>query len=251
LGLSRLTSRLRAAGCVYAEEEAALLIDAASSDGELEAMVVRRLAGTPIEQVLGWAEFCGLRILLDPGVFVPRRRTELLVRAALAMGGTVVVDLCCGSGAIAAAFANQAPLAEVYACDVDHAAVRCARRNLPGGNVFEGDLFEALPPDLRGRVDLLLVNAPYVPTAAISLMAAEARDHEPLNALDGGEDGLAVQHRVIADAPQWLAPGGHLLIETSDVQCAATLAAMGAVGLSAQVASDDELGATIAIGRRS
>src|SRR5919198_868550 len=104
---SEIVSRLRAAGCVFAEDEALLLISAAGSPGELAAMVDRRIAGLPLEHVLGWAEFCGLRIAVDPEVFVPRRRTELLVRQAIALArpGAVVVDLCCGSGAVGAALA--------------------------------------------------------------------------------------------------------------------------------------------------
>src|SRR5688572_21960081 len=96
---------LRAGGCVFAEEEARLLLSAAVSDGELSALVDRRVAGEPLEHLLGWAEFCGLRIEVDPGVFVPRRRTEFLVRqaAARARPGATVVDLCCGSGAVGVA----------------------------------------------------------------------------------------------------------------------------------------------------
>src|SRR4051794_17442032 len=143
-------------------------------------MLARRVAGVPLEYVVGWAEFRGLRIVVDEGVFVPRRRTELLVEqgAALAPPDAVVVDLCCGSGAVATALAVELPGAEVHAADVDPAAVRCARRNLEprGGYVHEGDLAGPLPVDLRGRVDLLLANAPYVPTAEVPLMPPEARD---------------------------------------------------------------------------
>jgi release factor glutamine methyltransferase len=105
--------RLRAAGCVFAEDEARLLISAARTPAELDAMVARRTAGLPLEQVLGWAEFCGLRIAVAPGVFVPRRRTEFLVRQAaeLARPGAVIVDLCCGAGAIGAALAAAVPRA--------------------------------------------------------------------------------------------------------------------------------------------
>ena len=100
-------ARLRAAGCVFAEDEAALIVEAAASPDELEAMVVRRGSGLPLEQVLGWAEFCGLRIVVEPGVFVPRRRTALLVEQTIALldgvREPVVVDLCCGTGAVAVA----------------------------------------------------------------------------------------------------------------------------------------------------
>ena len=185
-----LVSRLRAAGCVFAEDEARLLMSTARTPAELDAMVGRRVAGLPLEQVLGWAEFCGLRIIVAPGVFVPRRRTEFLVRqaAALARPGDVIVDLCCGAGAIGAALAAAVDRAEVHAADIDAAAVRCARRNLPGPrrHVYRGDLYEPLPAGLRGRVAVLAANVPYVPTGEIGFLPPEARAHEPRAALDGG-----------------------------------------------------------------
>src|SRR3954462_1788016 len=250
--VSTVVDRLRVAGCVFAEAEAELLMAAARSAEELAALGDRRGAGLPLEQVLGWAEFCGLRIAVDPGVFVPRRRTEFLVTeaAALARPGDVVVDLCCGSGAIGAALAAAVPGIEVHAADVDPAAVRCARRNLPAARVHEGDLFGALPPALRNRVAVLVANVPYVPTDAIVLRPPEARDHEPRAALDGGADGLVVARRVIAAAPAWLATGGSLLFETSEQQAPAAAAAVRAAGLTARVASDDERGATVVVGTR-
>jgi release factor glutamine methyltransferase len=214
-------------------------------------MVDRRAAGLPLEQVLGWAEFCGLRIALDPGVFVPRRRTEFLVQraAAVARPGDVIVDLCCGAGAIGAALAATVDGAEVHAVDVDRAAVRCARQNVHG-YVYEGDLYEPLPGGLRGRVGILVANVPYVPTEEIGFLPAEARAHEPLTALDGGPDGLDVLRRVAAGAPGWLAPGGHLLIETSDRQAPRAAAAFAGCGLAPRVASSADLDATVVIGRR-
>jgi release factor glutamine methyltransferase len=246
-----VVTRLRGAGCVFAEEEAALLLRAASG-AALDALVARRVAGEPLEQVLGWAEFCGLRFVVEPGVFVPRRRTGLLVReaVALAVPGAVVLDLCCGTGAVGAAIAAAVPGVEVHAADVDPAAVRCARRNVPGA-VHEGDLYAALPDALRGRVDVLVANAPYVPTDAIALMPPEARDHEARAALDGGADGLDLQRRVIAGAPDWLVPGGALLVETSVVQAPATSAAFTAAGFSAAVVTDEDLAGTVVVGRRT
>jgi release factor glutamine methyltransferase len=245
-----VATRLRAAGCVFAEDEARMLISAAGSAGELEAMVDRRVAGLPLEQVLGWAEFCGLRIAVEPGVFVPRRRTEFLVRQAIALvqPGSAVVDLCCGAGAICAALAAAVDRAEVHAVDIDPAAVRCARRNIPG-HVYQGDLYQPLPGRLRGRVAILTANVPYVPSGQVSLLPPEARAHEPLVALDGGADGLDVLRRVAAGAPAWLAPGGYLLIETSQRQAAQAAAAFASSGLNPRVASSAELGATVVIGR--
>jgi release factor glutamine methyltransferase len=252
--LSTIVARLRAAGCVFAEDEARLLISTAPTPADLEVMVHRRAAGLPLEHVVGWAEFGGLRIAVDPGVFVPRRRSEFLVSQAVgrARPGAVVVDLCCGSGALGAALAAALEDAEVHAVDIDPAAVACARRNLvaAGGRVYEGDLYAPLPAGLRGRVDILLANVPYVPTREVGLLPAEARLHEARVALDGGADGLAVLRRVSAAAPGWLAPGGHLLVETSERQAPQAVEAFARGGLTAQVASSEELDATVIIGTR-
>jgi release factor glutamine methyltransferase len=255
---------------VFAEEEAALLHEAASSPAHLDDLVAHRCSGVPLEHLVGWAEFRGLRVVVAPGVFVPRRRTGLLAaivhdvlvdespksrprRRGLSGSARVVVDLCCGSGAVGAAvLAEVAEVAEVevYAADVDPVCVACARRNLPMDRVFEGDLYAALPDALRGRVDVLVANAPYVPTEAIPTMPPEARDHEPRVALDGGTDGLDVQRRIIASAPTWLSPGGHLVIETGRSQAAGTVAACADAGLHARVVTDDYLAATAVVATR-
>src|SRR5215469_5834462 len=234
--------RLRAAGCVFAEEEARLLADAAHDPAELDAMVGRRAAGLPLEHVIGWAEFCGVRVRVDPGVFVPRRRSEFLVRTAVALAARqdrpVVVDLCCGTGALGLATATSLARSglggtELHAADIDPAAVRCARRNVEpaGGHVYQGDLFDPLPHRLRGRISVLICNAPYVPSEEVSFLPAEARDHEPRIALDGGPDGLAMLRAVAAQAPRWLAADGHLLVETSERQAPHMADAMSAAGL--------------------
>ncbi len=237
----------------------------------------------PLEHVLGWADFCGLRMAVDPGVFVPRRRTEFLVRQAVALvqqaiapagqpaspadqnpapprpagqnpapPRTVVVDLCCGSGAVGAALAAALGQVELHAADIDPAAVACARRNVAavGGQVYAGDLYDPLPGTLRGSVDILAANVPYVPTGEIGLLPAEARVHEPLMALDGGPDGLGVLRRVSAAAPVWLAPGGHLLFETSKHQARQAVDIVARNGLIPQVVRSDELTATVIIGTR-
>ena len=166
----------------------------------------------------------------------------------MARPGVVIVDLCCGAGAIGAALAATVDRAEVHAADIDPAAVRCARRNVPG-YVYQGDLYEPLPAALRGRVSVLAANVPYVPTAEIEFLPPEARAHEPRAALDGGADGLDVLRRVAAEAPGWLAPGGHLLVETSERQAPLAEAAFVASGLTARVVSSEGLGATVVIGR--
>jgi release factor glutamine methyltransferase len=246
-----IVSRLRAAGCVFAEDEARLLIESAETPAALDAMVGRRIAGLPLEHIVGWVEFLGMRFAVDPGVFVPRKRTEFLAVQAiqLASPGDVVVDLCCGSGAVGAAIAAAVPGVALSASDIEPAAVRCARRNVVGP-VYLGDLYAPLPDGLRGRVAVVVANAPYVPTRAVSLLPPEARIYEPMVALDGGEDGMAVLRRVTEGAPEWLAPGGHLLFETSVAQSAAAVEWVARVGLTPRVATDEEIGATVVIGTR-
>ncbi|MFI1012859.1 HemK family protein methyltransferase [Streptomyces sp. NPDC020965] len=275
-----VVGRLRAAGCVFAEDEAALLMAATVDAADLTALVDRRVAGLPLEHVLGWAEFRGLRIAVDPGVFVPRRRTEFLVHRAvtLARPGAVIVDLCCGSGAVGVALAEelagepsgepvrppggtrggdgptgvQLPGVQLHCVDIDPAAVRCARRNARavGGLAYEGDLYDPLPRTLRGSVDVLLANAPYVPTDEIGLLPAEARIHEARVALDGGTDGLDVLRRVAAGAAEWLAPGGSMLSETSERQAAEAREIVARAGLTAWVAVSEEWDATVVAGTR-
>ena len=245
-----LVARLRAAGCVFAEEEAAILGGSAASAGELEAMTERRVSGEPLEYIVGWAEFCGLRIGVDDTVFIPRARTEFLVSVAvgLATPAAVVVDLCCGSGALGLAVSAAVPSIELIASDSDPAAVACARRN--GVAALLGDLFEALPDRLRGRVDLLLANTPYVPTGELGLLPREARLYEAVVTLDGGADGLDLQRRVAADAAPWLVPGGSLIVETSARQAPVAAAIFEAAGLVARVQHDEERDATVVVGRR-
>ena len=289
-----VVARLRAAGCVFAEDEATVLMATARSVAELDTLVGRRAAGEPLEQVVGWAEFAGLRILVDPGVFVPRRRSEFLVSVAVGlarsrMGGggpaPVIVDLCCGTGALGLAVATELSVLsraggpgsagglgqvnglgsaggvatvlggrgriELHAADLDPVAVACARRNVEpaGGQVYVGDLFGALPGGLRGRVDVLICNAPYVPTGDVAFLPSEARDHEPLVALDGGLDGLAVLRRAASGAPAWLAPGGVLLVETSERQAAEMAGAMAGAGLRPVIHTDEDTAATVVTGR--
>jgi len=248
---AHVVTALRSAGCVFAEDEARLILSTARTPAELTVMVDRRVAGLPLEHVLGWAEFRGLRIAVEPGVFVPRRRTEFLVERAVALapGASVVVDLCCGSGAVGAALAAALPGVELHASDVDPAAVRCARRNVgAGARVHEGDLFEALPHGLRGRVGILAANVPYVPSGEVGLLPPEARDHEPLVALDGGGDGLDVLRRVAGEAPRWLAPGGSLLVETSERQAGPAVEILAGAGLIPRLEVSEELYANVVIG---
>jgi release factor glutamine methyltransferase len=264
-----LVLTLRAAGCVFAEDEARLLLEAASgatSDAttvdqeRLEALVARRVSGVPLEHLLGWAEFAGIRVLVDDGVFVPRRRTEFLANRAIELAvehaHPVVLDLCCGSGAIGLALREsllsrgRAP--EIYAADIDPAAVSTARRNLPPPAVVVcGDLFEPLPDGLRGRVDVLVCNTPYVPTDAIGTMPPEARLFEARLALDGGHDGLDVQRRVAAAASEWLAPGGHVLVEAGAEQAPESLAVFERAQLESRIEYSDFFDTSIVVSTKA
>ena len=255
-----LVSALRLAGCVFAEDEAAILLESARTDAELTEMLARRIGGHPLEHIVGWAQFCGFRIKVAPGVFVPRRRSEFLVERALAnLGGQtsrpVVLDLCCGSGAVGAALARALAGTvagyELHAADVDPAAVVCATANVAplGGTVHCGDLFAALPQELRGRLDLIAANAPYVPAAAIRFMPQEARLHEPDRALNGGFDGLDLHRRIAAAAPQWLRPGGLLLLESSAQQAPLSAAILESCGFTASIATSQEFDGTVVTGR--
>ncbi len=249
-----VVARLRAAGCVFAEDEARLLLEAADSTSGLDELIARRVEGQPLEYLLGWVEFFGIRIGIDPGVFVPRRRTEFLVREAIARAssGAVVLDLCCGCGAIGIAISSAIDGAELYASDIEPAAVHNARRNfeVSGGRVFEGDLFDPLPDVLRGRVEILTANVPYVPTEAIALLPPEARDFEPGVTLDGGADGLDVLRRVAGEAPVWLATGGLLFIEVGEDQADPASLIFARAGLAPYIARSEHYNSVVVIGER-
>lgn len=231
--IADLVLRLRAAGCVFAEEEAALLLAAGGGD-----LVDRRCAGEPLEHLLGWVAFAGLQLAVGPGVFVPRRRTELMAAQVVARRPAVLVELCCGVAPVTAAVEAALPDVATWASDIDPVAVSLAARNIRG-TAEAGDLDSALPSSLRGRVDVLACNAPYVPTEEVQHLPPEARLHEPRAALDGGVDGLDIIRRAAGCATSWLRPGGALLVELSDTQVPAASAAFRAAGLRAEAVRDD------------
>ena len=255
-----LVATLRAAGCVFAEDEARLLLEQATDAAQLGDLVRRRVAGEPLEQVLGWAEFHGLRVRLEPGVFVPRRRTELLVDAAVArrarrrtarlpvvVGPLLRVGGCGGRRRRRAAPGRSTCTPRTST----PAAVACAGGNLAGlAQVHRGrPVRRRCPPRLRGELDVVVACTPYVPTGEVRLMPPEARDHEPLAALDGGPDGLDVVRRLLADAVGWLRAEGFVAVETSERQAPVAAEAFARAGLVAAVVSDDALGATVVTGR--
>lgn len=189
-----------------------------------EAAVERRAWREPLQHILGWEDFCGLRLAVTPGALVPRPETETLVERALALlppAGSVarlVIDVGTGAGGIACALARARPDVRVVAIDVSEAAARLARQNARALGVADrvfvavGDLFSELG---GARVDLIVSNPPYLPSATLAGLAPEVAAHDPLLALDGGADGLRLIRRLVADAPPWLSAGGALALETA------------------------------------
>jgi release factor glutamine methyltransferase len=243
------TAELAAAGCVSAAAEADWLLEEAPHEDALRAMVARRLAGEPLQYVIGWAPFGRLKLRVGPGVFVPRPETEGLAdRAAAFLRGLpdprVAADLCAGSGAIACFLAAEVPGARVLATELDPGALAWARENAErfGVELLAGDLDEPLPAELAGRLDVLCANVPYVPSAAIATLPTDVRDHEPRLALDGGPDGLDVFRRLARRAGNWLAPGGRVYAETGEDQAEAAAALLTAAGLAEVAVHQDLVG---------
>lgn len=218
-----LVVRLRAAGSVFAEEEAALLRAHAQDSDHLEETAARRIAGEMLEHVLGEVDFCGLRLQVRPGAFVPRRRSRLLARLAVAAAcaaarrsgrDPLLVELCAGVAPIASVSAARVPGIRLHVADVDPLPLECARANLPSSaQLHVGDLFAAMPLAMRGTIDVIAAVPPYVPDRALALLPREAREHEPPRALRGGADGLDVARRILVQGPAWLAQGGRILLE--------------------------------------
>ncbi|PWH05594.1 SAM-dependent methyltransferase [Brachybacterium endophyticum] len=221
-----LIARLRAAGSVFAEEEARLLRTHARDPDDLETMAERRVAGEMLEHVIGSVAFGDLTLRIGPGCFVPRRRSRLLARLAVASSRTaagrrspqppVVLEMCAGIAPLLATVHAALPGARLHAADIDPVPLARARENLPGtAQLHRGDLFAGLPADLRGRVDVLVAVPPYVPDSAMDLLPHEVREHEPRRALLGGSDGTGVIARLIDESEVWLAAGGRMLLEMS------------------------------------
>lgn len=254
-----IAARLRASGSVFAEQEADLLVLAAERDPahQLESLVRAREDGQPLEHLIGAVQFRGLSIPVGPGVFVPRQRSAYLVDTALDMvrETSTVLDLCCGCGALGYALLRAAECEiDVWATDLDPQAVAYAQRLMPSGRALHGDLFDAVPASLRSRLDLIIVNAPYVPSGRLGLMPPEARDHEPLIALDGGDDGLALHRRIAMESPGWLTPLGRIVTEVGVPQIPAATELYRSAGFDVVISRDEERDATALIawrGRRS
>ncbi len=223
-----LAARLRAVGCVFAEDEAA---EIRRVGADPDRVVAARAAGVPLEHALGVAVFAGLELAVGAGVFVPRRRAEVLVAAALIArpDADVVVDLGCGCGALAAALASRLPEATVYAVDVDETAIAYAVGNAAryGFTARQGDWWEALPRALRGRIDLAVAYLPHVPGARLPGILDDYRRHEPELAVAGGADGLDPLRAVTRNLDDWLAPDGVLVTLVAEEQLEAARAVVG------------------------
>jgi release factor glutamine methyltransferase len=240
---SAVVRRLADAGCIAPDEEADRLLRTAEGDAAaLDDLVRRRAEGEPLAWLTGAVTFCGLGIAVDPGVYVPRPQTEALARRAAAElpGRGVGVDLCTGCGAVAAVMSRGVPTAHVMATEIDPVAVSCARRN--GIETFEGTLFEPLPQELRGLVDVVTGVLPYVPTEAIPLLPRDVQAFEPRRALDGGADGTVWLREAVHRAPSWLRPGGSLLLELGGEQADPIASALDDAGFGGIEVMDDEEG---------
>lgn len=235
-------ARLAAAGCVAAGAEATELLGAAPDAATLASWVRRRERGEPLAWLTGATTFCGHRVVVDTGVYVPRGQTEELARRAadaLPRAGGRAVDLCTGSGAIAVHLAAAAPGALVVGTDLDATAVRCARRN--GIAAMVADLGA---PIRSASVDVVTVVAPYVPTADIDLLPADVREFEPRSALDGGHDGLDLVRRAAVAAARLLRPAGRFLTEIGGDQADLLhdhLVALGFEAIDAWYDDEDDL----------
>ncbi|MBV8528419.1 MAG: HemK family protein methyltransferase [Candidatus Dormibacteraeota bacterium] len=240
---SEAAARLGAGGFLAPDEEAAELLAAAGGDGaRLEALVARRLTGEPLAWITGSTTFCGLRVLVDPGVYVPRPHTEALaLRAAERLPADgAAVDVCSGSGAIAAVLRARRPQARVIAADIDERSVDCARRN--GVDAVQGDLLAAVPAALRGVVDVITAVVPYVPAHELRYLQRDTFTFESTLAYDGGRDGARLLRRLVRESTRFVRPGGVLLLELGGDQAQVLAPVLAAAGYGTPRVLADEDG---------
>jgi release factor glutamine methyltransferase len=246
-----LAARLAAAGFLAADDEADVLVAAADQAGVgVEPLAARRLAGEPLAWIVGHTWFAGHRLVVTPGVYVPRPHTEVVAARALTHLGPrgVAIDACTGSGAVAATLQRARPGATVLATDLDPEAVACARAN--GVDARCGDLLAPVAADLAGRVDVVVAVVPYVPTPALAYLQRDTFRFESTLAYDGGPDGTDLLRRLAADASRLLRPGGHLVAELGGDQAARARAELAAQGYRSLTVIRDDEGDTRAIDAR-
>ncbi|MEN8006176.1 MAG: peptide chain release factor N(5)-glutamine methyltransferase [Candidatus Krumholzibacteriota bacterium] len=195
-------------------------------------LVRRRAQGEPLQQILGETEFYSRVFKVVQGVFIPRPETERLVEEAVALLAPpdrrllapVAVEIGCGTGIIGISLALEVPRLSVYATDINPAAIQLAKHNAhtlgaeARVQVLPGNRFDPLPAHLKGQVDLVVSNPPYVRAADIPGLATEVSEHDPAEALDGGEDGLVFYRALASAVGGWLRPGGHVAVEIGDDQ---------------------------------
>jgi release factor glutamine methyltransferase len=237
LDRSAVARRLAAAGCIAADREADELFGAAPDVRTLEVWIGRREDGEPLAWIVGRATFCGRTIRIDPGVYVPRPQTEDLARKAarLLPAAGRAIDLCCGSGAVAAHLRAARPDATVIGVDLDPLAAACALGNRVPAVVGDVDA----PLRAERTIDVVTAVPPYVPEPELAFLPSDVRRHEPRRALDGGADGVDVVRRVIAGAGRLLRPGGWLLIELGGRQDGLVAGDLSAAGFEAPIAWRD------------
>jgi release factor glutamine methyltransferase len=224
------------------------------------ALIARRAGGEPFPLLTGRIEFYGLDLAVRPGAFVPRPSSELLVaRAARRLRATptaTIVDVCTGAGPIALAVADEFPDAEVFGVDISAEGLEQGRRNarrLDISNVRfrRGDMYESLPRRLRGRVDVITAHVPYVPVGEIDDLPMEVRGYEPIFTLtDHSRDGLDLMRRAVMEAPEWLTPGGWLLLEMSEDHAAKARRMCRRAGLDDKGAATDADGLSVVVEAR-
>ncbi len=226
----RLQAELLLAGVLQLRRvDLYLQFDRLLTSGEVDAYreaIRQRLQRRPVQYITGQAGFRELELDVAEGVLIPRPETEIVVDAVLELLGhqpdRCVLDLGCGSGAIAIAIASERPGIRVVAVDLADTAVRCTRRNAEAAGVaaqvqvVQGDLFAPFYQADTGLFDIIVSNPPYIPSKDIGTLEPEVRDYEPHLALDGGRDGLALYRRIIAQAGVYLTPPGHLVLELGD-----------------------------------
>ncbi len=235
LGLSRIE--------IFMQHDRPVLGDELDRYREL---VRRRAAGQPLQTILGETEFYSRAFKVEPGVFIPRPETERLVEIAAALVAPgdrsllepVAVEIGTGTGVIAVSLALEVPRLAVWATDLNPAAVDLARRNAHRHGVdgrvtvLEGSRYTPLPARLKGGVDLLVSNPPYIASAEIENLEREVAEHDPRLALDGGADGLVFYRALAAGLGPWLRPGGHLAVEIGADQGQAVPAIFAASGIT-------------------